>query len=141
MQQVLIKQVLSWKSPELLLSTCSSISFSSPLLLPLYSGVCVCSALLSGSESLLQFEEHKPNPWCCTNSRDDCLWHRLPPPWCVPFSFDPEKSPAPCAPGRVLPLRAACASAGSSSWKLPCFSPNELRLFPFLMQSKLQLLC
>lgn len=38
-----------------------------------------------------------------------------------------------------MPLRAACASAGSSGWKLLCFSPNELRLFPFLMQSKLQL--
>lgn len=140
-QHVLIKQVLSWRSPGVLLSTCSSILFSSLLFSPLYSGVCVCSAPLSGSQSLLQFEEYKPNPWSCTNSSDDCLWHRLPPPWCAPFSFDPEKFPAPCARGRVLPPRAACASAGSSGWKLPWFSPNELRLFPFLMQSKLQLLC
>lgn len=61
-QHVLIKQALSWKSPELLLSTCSSIFFSSLLFLPLYFGICVCSAPFSGSESLLQFEEYKPTP-------------------------------------------------------------------------------
>lgn len=94
-QHILIKQALCWKPPELLLSTCSSTFFSSLLFLPLYFGGCVCSAPFSGSQSLLQFEEYKPNPWCCTNSSDDCLWHPLLPPWCVPSSFHPVKSPSP----------------------------------------------